>query len=572
MKHKKWILKHQDKQKVRQLEKEAAGYKDFLYNIFISRGLDTAETLNTYFNPDYSMLHDPYLMKDMDKAVDRILKAIRQKEQILVFGDYDVDGTTGVALLVKFLKEIYPDNRIDYYIPDRRNEGYGISTQGIEYAKSLGTSLFISVDCGIKAVNEAGEIHNAGMDLIICDHHLPGEELPHSVAILDPQQPGCSYPYKELSGCGVAFKLITALAKELSLPEKAVYKYLDLVTTSTGADVVPITGENRLLCQFGLKILNDNPSTGLKAIIKTLGNNAPLTMYSIGFLIGPRINAAGRLDHAKMVVELLLEEEFDKAIILASKLHAYNEERKNLEETTTKEALEILRRNPDVAQKKTTVVYNDHWNKGVIGIVASRLTDYYYRPTIVLTQENGLITGSARSVSGFDLHRAIADCSMYLEKFGGHTAAAGLSLLPENLQPFSEHFESVVSETITEEILTSKVYIDSVIDLKDVNFNLFKTVEAMAPFGQDNPKPVFATLGVRPSNWTKILKEKHISFHFYDEDGTGIRGIGFNQADKYRRLEQNALIDIAYTIDENEWEGTKSLQLKIVDFRIAAPL
>ncbi len=572
MKEKRWIIATPDREKVQQLKNQFNQFDEALCAIFVSRGLDTAEKLQKYFRPDYSLLHDPFLMKDMQLAVERILAAINSGERIVLFGDYDVDGTTAVATLYRFLTSVYEEANIFYYIPDRHTEGYGISRKGIAFAKTIGASLFISLDCGITAVEEAELIKEKNIDLIICDHHLPGDVLPVATAILNPKQPGCSYPYKELSGCGVAFKLITALSRALKTEETSVYKYLDMVATSIGADIVPITGENRVLSQLGLKVINTSPATGLKALINTTEKKGAIDMYFISFLIAPRINAAGRLRHAKIAVELLLENDPVKAASLAEQLNQYNNERKQLDDTITKEALDILVGDQSFAHKKTTVVYCDQWHKGVIGIVASRLIENYYRPTIVLTRDGDLITGSARSVSGFDLHKAISHCSAHLEKFGGHKAAAGLSMIPENYNEFASHFETIVSETITDESLSPKIYIDAIINLRDINFTLYRTISSMEPFGPGNHKPVFASMRLQPSNWTRIVGDKHVRFHFNIPGMQGINGIAFNMKDKFESLAQNAFIDIAFTIDENLWNGNSSLQLKIIDFRASQSL
>ncbi|MBW7838073.1 MAG: single-stranded-DNA-specific exonuclease RecJ [Chitinophagaceae bacterium] len=572
MKEKRWIIATPDREKVQQLKNQFNQFDEALCAVFVSRGLDTAEKLQKYFRPDYSLLHDPFLMKDMQLAVERILAAVNSGERIVLFGDYDVDGTTAVATLYRFLTSVYEEANIFYYIPDRHTEGYGISRKGIAFAKTIGASLFISLDCGITAVEEAELIKEKNIDLIICDHHLPGDALPVATAILNPKQPGCSYPYKELSGCGVAFKLITALSRALKMEETSVYKYLDMVATSIGADIVPITGENRVLSQLGLKVINASPATGLKALINTTEKKGTIDMYFISFLIAPRINAAGRLRHAKIAVELLLENDPVKAAGLAEQLNQYNNERKQLDDTITKEALDILVGDQSFTHKKTTVVYCDQWHKGVIGIVASRLIENYYRPTIVLTRDGDLITGSARSVSGFDLHKAISHCSAHLEKFGGHKAAAGLSMIPENYNEFASHFETIVSETITEESLSPKIYVDAIINLRDINFTLYRTISSMEPFGPGNHKPVFASMCLQPSNWTRIVGDKHVRFHFNIPGMQGINGIAFNMKDKFESLAQNAFIDIAFTIDENLWNGNSSLQLKIIDFRASQSL
>lgn len=566
MGEKKWITKQPNLQKIQRLSGQLGGTREFLCKIFVDRGLDTEEKVKLFFKPDRTGIGDPFLLKDMEKACSRILESIEKQEKILIYGDYDVDGTTGVSLLYQFLSSIYSPQKILYYLPDRLTEGYGLSLKGVEYAAQQGVHLLISIDCGITAVEESKVLHQKGIDFIIVDHHLPGNELPKATAILNPKQPACPYPYKELSGCGVAYKLIAALGKKLAIAEEIITKYLDLVVVSIGADVVPLTGENRVLSYLGLEVLNSCPSVGMKALIDTAGGNGTVDMYAVSFLIAPRINAAGRMQHAEIVVRLLLETIPEKAAQLAQQLNQLNEERKKLDDSITHQAIEILKSETQFGSKKATIVYNEAWHKGVVGIVASRLIENYYKPTIVLTKDGDLLTGSARSVSGFNLYDTLHACSVHLVKFGGHTAAAGLSLLPENLPSFKKQFESLVEETIAEESLVPKIHIAAEIPLEEIDAKLYRTLERMEPYGLGNPKPVFLTRNLWIGEWTKIVGEKHVRFHLKNSSQKSFFGIAFRAKEKYDLLEKNTPIDVVYTLDENIWNGNKSLQLKIIDF------
>lgn len=539
-----------------------------LCNILVQREIDTYEKAKDYFRPRLSQLHDPFLMKDMDKAVERILFAIKNNQKILVFGDYDVDGTTSVAIMYRFLKKIYNEDKIDFYIPHRYREGYGVSKQGIDFAKENNFDLIISLDCGIKSVELIGYACSLDLDFIVCDHHLPDEEVPPAIAILNPKQKDCNYPYKELCGCGVGFKLITALAQRLALNEDEYLCYLDLVVTAIGADIVPITGENRILAFYGLQKLNSSPCAGIKALIELSGIQKKYSINNVVFIIAPRVNAAGRMDDASKAVKMFIEDDFETAKKYAEMLHSDNTDRKDADSTITEEALSMIANDPEMLARKTTVVFQSHWHKGVVGIVASRLIENYYRPTVVLTLGEKVVGGSARSVPGFNLYEAIHACREYLIGYGGHFAAAGMSMFPENLEAFSKKFEEVVSSTIDPYLLIPELIINAEISFKNINKAFYKIVQQMEPYGPDNLRPVFITKKLQNTEWTRIVKEQHIRFVVKNENIT-LTGIGFNLADKFPLLEANQPIDMVYTIDENEWNGETNLQLKVIDFRLS---
>lgn len=470
-------------------------------NLLIQRGIETAGEAHAFFNPTLNMLHDPFLMKDMDKAVVRLEKAIQTEEKIMIYGDYDVDGTTAVALLYKYLKN--KCEKPEYYIPDRYTEGYGVSIRAIDYAAQHGITLMIVTDCGVKAVEKVRYAQTKGVDVIICDHHTPGEQLPEAVAVLDPQRSDCNYPYRWLSGCGVSFKLAQAYSLKHDLPMSELYSLLDLICVSIASDIVPITGENRILAHYGLQQLNERPSLGLNTILKFSGINKPLTINDIVFRIGPKINAAGRVESGNKSVELLIADDAQKAMEVAESINNFNDQRKKLDHNITEEALEYIGQAQYDQSQKATVLFNPNWHKGVIGIVASRLTEYYYRPTVILTESNGLATGSARSVEGFDLYYAISQCSEYLENYGGHKYAAGLTLKLENIEPFRKRFQQIVSETITDEMLIPQINIDAKIKLGDITPELYNMIQKFAPFGPNNkPIPVFMTENV--TNFIRI--------------------------------------------------------------------
>ena len=537
-----------------------------LCRILVQRGLDNFELSKKFFRPQITDLHSPWLMKDMDKAVARILQAFKQKEKILVFGDYDVDGTTAVACLYQFLKLIYQS--VEFYIPHRYREGYGVSKAGIDYAKEQCITLIISLDCGIKSVDLIAYAKDLGIDFIVCDHHLPDQILPPAIAILNAKQVDCRYPYKELCGCGVGFKLAQALAEKLNLPSESYLKYIDLVAIAIAADIVPMTGENRILAFYGLKKINENPSPGIQAIIKLAGVQKQMFITNVVFMIAPRVNAAGRMDDAKKAVQLFIEQDPDKAMRFAEMLHSDNSDRREMDSSITEEALEMILKDVKNDNKKTTVVYQEHWHKGVVGIVASRLIEKYYRPTIVLTKSGEIVGGSARSVAGFNLYEAIHACKEWLLGYGGHFAAAGMTLLPQHVQSFADAFEKVVSETIPEKLLVPEIIIDAPLQFSEITTAFYQILLQMEPIGPENMRPVFITKKVRDTGYSKIVKEAHIRF-VLKQNNTSITGIGFNMSDKFPLLQMNQPIDIVYTIDENEYNGNITLQLKVVDIRLS---
>ena len=539
-----------------------------LCKILAERSINTFEKAKDYFRPQLEQLHDPFLMKDMDKAVGRILQAINDNEKILVFGDYDVDGTTSVACMFRFLKKIHIKENISFYVPHRYREGYGVSQMGIDFAKENNFTLIISLDCGIKSVELIGYARSLGVDFIVCDHHLPDMELPPAVAILNPKQKGCNYPYKELCGCGVGFKLITAISQRLSLPENEYLCYLDLVVTAIGADIVPITGENRILAYYGLQKLNTDPCAGIKALIELGATQKKYSINNVVFIIAPRVNAAGRMDDATKAVEMFIEDDYIKAKEYAEMLHSDNTDRKEADSSITEEALAIIENDEILINKKTTVVFQSHWHKGVVGIVASRLIEKYHRPTVVLAQSGDFVGGSARSVPGFNLYEAIHSCREYLIGYGGHFAAAGMTMLPSNIEAFSNKFEEVVSSIIEPHLLVPEIIIDAEIDFKNITKSFYNIITQMEPYGPENLRPVFITKNVYDTSWSKIVKELHIRF-VLKKDNVVLTGIGFNMAVKFHLLQMQKPVDIVYTIDENEWNGETNLQLKVIDFRLS---
>lgn len=536
-----------------------------LCRILVQRGFNTFEKAKNFFRPELKSLHSPWLMKDMDKAVARILQAFVKEERIMVYGDYDVDGTTSVAAMYSFLSTIYP--KVEFYIPHRYKEGYGISKIGIDFAKENDITLIVSLDCGIKAVDLVAYAKTLGIDFIVCDHHLPDAEVPDAIAILNAKQKDCNYPYKELCGCGVGFKLMQALAEKLNLTEDSYLQYLDLVATAIAADIVPITGENRILAFYGIKKVNENPSTGIKALLdlakKTQGD---MDITGLVFIIAPRINAAGRMDDAKKAVQLFIEKDYEKAVQYAEILHSDNDDRREADASITEEALKLLEEDANAMNKKTTVLFQSHWHKGVVGIVASRLIETYYRPTIVLTQTENIVGGSARSVPGFNLYEAVHACRKHLLGYGGHFAAAGMTLLPENVEAFAQEFELVVANSITPELLTPEINIDTEIKFSDITFSFYKIIQQMSPFGPDNMLPTFVSRNVEDSGGSKIVKEKHIRF-VLKQGSFQFSGIGFNLAEKFDIILTHKKIDVVYKIDINEWQGNKTLQLRIIDFK-----
>ncbi len=562
---KRWNILNVDESKVEALF-SSLKINRTLCRILVQRGLDNFELSKKFFRPQIADLHSPWLMKDMDKAVARILLAFEQREKILVFGDYDVDGTTAVACLYQFLKFIYQS--VEFYIPHRYREGYGVSKAGIDYAKEQGITLIISLDCGIKSVDLIAYAKDLGIDFIVCDHHLPDQILPPAIAILNAKQVDCKYPYKELCGCGVGFKLAQALAEKLNLPSESYLKYIDLVAIAIAADIVPMTGENRVLAYYGLKKINESPSPGIQAIIKLAGVQKQMFITNVVFMIAPRVNAAGRMDDAKKAVQLFIEQDPDKAMQFAEMLHSDNSDRREMDSSITEEALEMILKDVKNDNKKTTVVYQEHWHKGVVGIVASRLIDKYYRPTIVLTKSGEIVGGSARSVAGYNLYEAIHACKEWLLGYGGHFAAAGMTLLPQHVQSFADAFEKVVSETIPEKLLVPEIIIDAPLQFSEITTAFYQILLQMEPIGPENMRPVFITKKVRDTGYSKIVKEAHIRF-VLKQNNTSITGIGFNMSDKFPLLQMNQPIDIVYTIDENEYNGNITLQLKVVDIRLS---
>lgn len=534
--------------------------------ILIQRNITDFSKAKEYFRPSLDQLHDPFLMRDMNIAMDRIKIAIDQNQKVLIYGDYDVDGTTSVALVFGFLKNFV--NNIEFYIPDRYKEGYGISQTGIDWAKDNDVDLIITLDCGIKAVEMTDYANQKDIDLIICDHHLPGETLPKAYAILDPKREDCQYPYKELSGCGVGFKLLQAFCERFGYDPDLLFDYLDLVAVSIAADIVPITGENRVLAYHGLKKLNENPRLGLEALIKLGGIRNQINISSIVFGIGPRINASGRMDHAKTAVELLLADNYKTIEKLAESLDVKNLERRNFDSTITTEAIEMIEKQVDAKDHKSTVLYKDDWHKGVIGIVASRCIDKFYRPTIILTESNGKATGSARSVDGFDIYEAISECSDLLEQYGGHMYAAGLTMDLENIEAFKAKFEQIVSDKISDDQLIPLIEIDSEINLNEINFKFLNVLEQMAPFGPGNMQPVFVTHQLHVSGRPRILKKQHLKFYVKQNDeDEAMEAIGFGQAEYYDLIASGMRFSMAYYIEENNYLGNKTLQLRVKDIR-----
>ena len=569
MMEKRWEIKRAgDSETVKQLS-EAINVNLHLANLLVQRGITTYEEARAYFRPSLDDLHDPFLMKDMNRAIDRITTAIDSHERILIYGDYDVDGTTSVALLYSFFKAFY-DN-LGYYIPDRYSEGYGISCKGIDYARENNYSLVIALDCGIKAVEEIRYANSRDIDFVICDHHLPGEVLPEAVAILDPKQPGDEYPFKELSGCGVGFKLMQAYARINDIPFEQLVPYLDLVAVSTASDIVPITGENRILVYHGLQQLNRHPRMGLKSIMLSAGlEGREVTVEDIVFRVGPRINAAGRMESGSRAVDLLVSDNRRAAESISDQINVFNRDRREVDQKITQEALTMISDDPAMVNRRTTVVFHENWHKGVVGIVASRLIETYYRPTIVLTESNGFLTGSARSVQGFDLYQALEACGDLLETFGGHMYAAGLTLRREKLEAFSERFEAVVEKNITDEQMVPTVVIDEELALDEITDNFFNILKQMTPFGPGNLAPVFMSRGVRDTGNGRVVGNNggHLKLELTQGSGDKVLpAIAFNMADKYELISQGNPFDICYTIEENEFRGRKTLQLNVRDIR-----
>ena len=582
-----WIIAQDvEQQKVKELSK-AIGVDDKLATLLVQRGITTYNEAKDFFRPSLNQLHDPFLMKDMDKAVDRLVKAMKDGEKILIYGDYDVDGTTAVALIYTYLKNLINKKKIEFYIPDRYEEGYGISYKGIDYAADNGFGLVIVLDCGIKAVEKINYANERGVDFIICDHHRPGDEIPQAVAVLDSKRNDCGYPYKELSGCGVGFKLITGLSMRLGRPIEEVYELLDYVAVSIAADIVPITGENRILAFFGLKLLNKKPRPGIEAVLghanihrkeeysssemeKQNVLERELTISDLVFLIGPRINAAGRLEKASDSVRLLIATNQNHAEKLAASINDLNVKRREFDNAITEAALSMIDADEKMRNAKSTVIFNENWHKGVIGIVASRLTDSYYRPTIVLTRSGNLITGSARSIKNFDIYDAIDNCSDLLEHFGGHKYAAGLSLKPENLEKFSERFEQYVSEHLDEDELIPELNVDIKMDFSNITPKFVRILKQFAPFGPGNLSPVFLTENVIDSGYSRAVgNKKHLKLTVTQRDNTEnvFAGIAFQKGDLFERIHSKEPFSMCYYIEENFWQGKTTLQLNVKDIK-----
>lgn len=537
-----------------------------LCQLLIQRGIDTVQDVDKFFHPSLDDLHDPFLLPDMDKAVHRIEKALGQKERILVYGDYDVDGTTAVALVYKYLRKF--TTNLDYYIPDRYDEGYGISEQGIDYASDTDVKLIIALDCGIKAIDKVNYAKNKGIDFIICDHHMPDDSLPDAIAVVDAKRVDSTYPYEHLSGCGVGFKLAQALAQNNKIDFSELIELLDLVAVSIASDIVPITGENRILTHFGLKQLNNSPSMGLKGIIEICGlKYKPISVSDIVFKIGPRINASGRMVNGKEAVDLLLSNSKEDAQAKSKNIDLYNDNRRELDKRITDEAINYIESTIEIGKVNSVVIYNEHWHKGVIGIVASRLTEKYYRPAIVLTKSNDLITGSARSVMGFDVYKAIESCKDILENFGGHTYAAGLSLKEENLSEFKRRFEEMSVELIAPEMMCPQIDLDAEVTFKDLDTKFISDLKLFAPFGPDNLNPIFVTRNVSDYGTSKLVGKDllHIKLDMFDSTSNAlIHGIAFRQSFNFE-LVKSDLFDICYTLEQNHHNGKTSTQLYVKD-------
>lgn len=547
--------------------KSALNAPDIIARMLVQRGIDTVDKVNAYFNPRVEDLHDPFLMKDMDKAIERVQLAQEKKEGVLIYGDYDVDGTTSVALVYSFFKDKF--DKVDFYIPDRYKEGYGISTQGIDYAKNAGLSLIIALDCGIRSIDKVEYAKSLGIDFIICDHHLPGDSIPNAAAVLDPKREDCDYPFKELAGCGIGLKLAQAYAQVCDLDERSYLQYLDYATLSIASDIVPIEDENRVIAHFGLKIINQQPRTGLKQLIKLAVNKEQLSIGDLVFYIGPRINAAGRMKDAKTAVKMLIAEDEATADRFVSELQTQNEERRLVDQQITKDLKGIVEQHPSLLNRKTLVFYQENWHKGVVGIAASRAIELYYRPTIILTKgSDNILVGSARSVRGFDVHAALEKCSEHLIQFGGHMYAAGMTLKSENLEAFRETFESVGAKILTEELLTPKVYYDAELDVNDVNHRFYSIINKMAPFGPANMTPVFYAKGLKDDGTGKVIGKtaEHLKLNIKRPSGS-IPALAFGMADRFSTIKKADSFEACFQVNENIFRGSRTLQLVLKDIR-----
>ena len=568
---KRWVLKKQGEKEDNEKLANELNIDPVLANLLVQRGVKTFDQAKAFFRPQLDDLYDPFLMKDMSLAIERIEKAIQTNENILIYGDYDVDGTTSVALVYSFLKEFYQN--VGYYVPDRYSEGYGISLQGVQFAMDNEFTLVIALDCGIKANEKIDFAKRNGIDFVICDHHFPGDELPNAVAVLDPKRPDCNYPFTELSGCGVGFKLIQAYAKTNNIPFENLIPYLDLVVVSIASDIVPIVDENRILAHFGLIELNKNPREGLKSIINLSGLiGKSIAIDDIVFKIGPRINAAGRMESADQAVELLLANNARQAKVVANSVNYFNDARKNIDRSITQDALRMLAQEQELGEKKSTVLYNSKWHKGVVGIVASRLIETYYRPTVILTASNGLATGSARSVVGFDIYQAIESCNDLLENFGGHMYAAGLTLQIDKIPEFIKRFEEYVGNNIKDEQLIPQVDIDSELELSKIDDKFYRILKQFQPFGPGNMAPVFVTQNVADNGEGRIVgaSKDHLKLCLVQESDPfkNFPAIAFQQANLYEYIHSGDFFDICYSVDENCFRGISNLQLNIKDIKV----
>lgn len=561
---KRWVIKPKNNATKTEKLRNELGVSPVITELLLNRNVSTFEEAKLFFRPELDMLHDPFLMQDMEKAISRIEQAIGNKEKILIYGDYDVDGTTAVSVVYSFFRDFH--SGIEFYIPDRYVEGYGISTQGIDYAAAHGFSLIIALDCGIKANDKVDYARSKNIDFIIGDHHLPGDVIPQAVAVLDPKRNDCAYPYKELSGCGIGFKIIQAFIQKNDMDIQLAYQYLDLVAVSIASDIVPITGENRILTHYGLKKLNTNPNCGLQALINLSSNKTgQFSVNDIVFQIGPRINAAGRIEHAKDAVKLLISKSLQEAKDFSATVDDQNNQRKDLDLKITEEALALIGGDEALIKRKSTVLYKEDWHKGVIGIVASRLTEKYYRPTIVLTKTNGHVAGSARSVIGFDLYEALSECEDLLEQYGGHKYAAGLTMSTEKIEAFQERFEQVVSKLIKPEMLQQEVLIETEIKLSDIEAKFYRILKQFEPYGPQNEAPIFLTKKVQGTGY--IVGNNHLKLTIRQPDTPNFECIGFGLAEHLGFINSGQPFDICYTIEENNWRGKKNLQLNIKAIR-----
>jgi single-stranded-DNA-specific exonuclease len=568
--NKNWVIKSSGNEEAITTLTRDLGIEKSLAQLLVQRNITTYKEAQDFFRPDLSNLHDPFLMKNMEVAIQRILDAIQAGEKVLIYGDYDVDGTTAVALVYSYFKDYFKDS--DYYIPDRYDEGYGISIKGIDYAVKHGFTLIIALDCGIKAVDKVNYANEKGVEFIICDHHNPGDEIPNAVAVLDPKQEGCPYPYKELSGCGVGLKLVQAYGIKTGLDANKIYEYLDLVVVSIASDIVPITGENRVMSHFGLKKLNEDPSIGMKAIKEVAGIvKKSLDIEDIIFKIGPRINAAGRMESGKKSVDLLVCDKVEDAKCISQTINNFNLDRRNIDTEITRQAIEMIQGDASLKEMNSTVLYNPDWHKGVIGIVASRLLDHFYRPTVVLTRSNGMVTGSARSVSGFDLYKAIESCSDLLVNFGGHKYAAGLTMKVQNLPRFKERFEQAVTDNIDPDQLIPVVEIDTELQLTEITDKFFRILKQFQPFGPENTSPVFLSENVVDNGYGRTVgaNGEHLKLTLIQEENPFkvFPAIGFHRGSDFAKVNKGVPFDICYQLMENDFRGRVDLQIHLLDIK-----